>query len=101
MLRQWGQRMRLGCWVFTSNVDGQFQKAGFAEEQMHECHGSIHHLQCLQDCQSDVWSAAGFTPVVDNDTCRLLNDPPVCPPVSYTHLDVYKRQRLAAPKPVK
>lgn len=79
MLRQWGQRMRLGSWVFTSNVDGQFQKAGFAEEQMHECHGSIHHLQCLQDCQSDVWSAAGFTPVVDNDTCRLLNDPPVCP----------------------
>lgn len=79
ILRQWGQRMRLGSWVFTSNVDGQFQKAGFAEEQMHECHGSIHHLQCLQDCQSDVWSAAGFTPVVDNDTCRLLNGAPVCP----------------------
>src|SRR6476659_4965228 len=24
-----GPRMRHGCWVFTSNVDGQFQKAGF------------------------------------------------------------------------
>lgn len=29
LLRQWGQRMPHGASVFTSNVDGQFQKAGF------------------------------------------------------------------------
>lgn len=78
LLRRWGERMPLGTWIFTSNVDGQFQKAGFSEEQIHECHGSIHHLQCM-DCESEVWSAAEFTPEVDVDACRLLNASPRCP----------------------
>ena len=79
ILRQWGDRMLLGTRVFTSNVDGQFQKAGFSEEQIHECHGSIHHLQCMNACKSCCWSANGFDPVVDTETCRLLNSPPLCP----------------------
>jgi NAD-dependent SIR2 family protein deacetylase len=29
ILRGWGERMLYGCGVFTSNVDGQFQRAGF------------------------------------------------------------------------
>jgi NAD-dependent SIR2 family protein deacetylase len=33
-----------GAWVFTSNVDGQFAKAGFAAGRICEIHGSIHHL---------------------------------------------------------
>ncbi len=79
ILRQWAQRMHQGAWLFTSNVDGQFQKVGFAPEQIHECHGSIHYLQCMADCASDVWSADAFTPVVDDSACRLLNAPPRCP----------------------
>jgi NAD-dependent SIR2 family protein deacetylase len=39
-----------GAFVFTSNVDGHFQKAGFAPERVAECHGSIHHFQCLTNC---------------------------------------------------
>ena len=34
--------------VFTSNVDGHFQKAGFDKEKVLECHGSINHYQCEQ-----------------------------------------------------
>lgn len=34
--------------IFTSNVDGQFQKAGFDEDKIYECHGSIHHMQCTR-----------------------------------------------------
>jgi NAD-dependent SIR2 family protein deacetylase len=79
ILRKWAERMLLGARVFTSNVDGQFQKAGFSEEHIHECHGSIHHLQCMNECESGVWPAATFTPQVDEGTCRLLNDPPLCP----------------------
>ncbi len=79
ILHKWAKRMPLGSWIFTSNVDGQFQKAGFSEDQIFECHGSIHHLQCMAECESDVWSTAGFTPVVDNDSCRLLNALPLCP----------------------
>ncbi|MGB8419614.1 Sir2 family NAD-dependent protein deacetylase [Paraburkholderia sp.] len=50
ILRRWAGRMRLGAFVFTSNVDGQFQKAGFPDDRVHECHGSIHTLQCLEGC---------------------------------------------------
>src|SRR5439155_19501480 len=45
-LRGWVERPPLGYFVFTSNVDGQFQKAGFPEDRLLECHGSIHYLQC-------------------------------------------------------
>jgi len=43
--------------IFTSNVDGQFQKTGFSESQVMECHGSIHHLQCIDDCEGELWPA--------------------------------------------
>jgi NAD-dependent SIR2 family protein deacetylase len=79
ILRKWGEKMPLGYRVFTSNVDGQFQKAGFPDEVIHECHGSIHHLQCMNDCDSGVWSADEFNPQVDDETCTLLNSPPLCP----------------------
>jgi len=36
-----------GGFVFTSNVDGQFQKAGYDDHRIVECHGSIHHLQVI------------------------------------------------------
>ena len=79
LLRDWGQRMPQGCFVFTSNVDGQFHKAGFAPARIHECHGSIHGLQCTANCHGDIWSAANFTPQVDEAACQLLNAPPRCP----------------------
>lgn len=41
--------------IVTSNVDGQFQKAGFKEEHVLEVHGSIHHLQCLKPCTDLIW----------------------------------------------
>jgi NAD-dependent SIR2 family protein deacetylase len=65
--------------VFTSNVDGQFQAAGFAAELLLECHGSIHHLQCLDACTRDVWPASELEPLVDADTCQLRSPLPRCP----------------------
>ncbi|MFO1262695.1 MAG: Sir2 family NAD-dependent protein deacetylase [Rhodoferax sp.] len=78
-LKRWGSQMFHGLSVFTSNVDGQFQKAGFDQSRIHECHGSIHHLQCLEPCHQGIWSADGFQPDVDEQTCRLLNPTPFCP----------------------
>ena len=78
LLRKWGDRMLFGVRVFTSNVDGQFQKAGFTEEQIHECHGSIHHLQCMNRCGSGIWRTDSFEPEVDAENCRLINSPPHC-----------------------
>jgi NAD-dependent SIR2 family protein deacetylase len=65
LLKSWGERRLQGYTAFTSNVDGQFQKAGLAAESVHECHGSIHHLQCLQPCCAHIWPADDFHPEVD------------------------------------
>lgn len=85
ILLQWGRRAPGGYFVFTSNIDGHFQKAGFDEDRVVECHGSIHHLQCtnalnarLRDCREQIWPA----------DCDVSIDPihfvaeeplPVCP----------------------
>ncbi|QGZ39021.1 NAD-dependent SIR2 family protein deacetylase [Pseudoduganella flava] len=79
LLKRWGEAMPNGVHVFTSNVDGQFQKAGFDPARVHECHGSIHHLQCLAPCGDAIWEAEDFVPEVDADACRLSNEPPRCP----------------------
>lgn len=68
-----------GAFVFTSNVDGQFGRAGFAEDRIVECHGSIHHLQCTRPCSDAIWPADAFLPEVDAQACRLRNEAPRCP----------------------
>ena len=55
ILHRWAKAKGKDCFVFTSNVDGQFQKAGFPASRIVECHGSIHHLQCLGTCAGKVW----------------------------------------------
>lgn len=67
-----------GYFVFTSNVDGQFQKAGFAPDRIVECHGSIHHFQCTAPCSDEIWSAASETVVVDEARFRAQDPLPKC-----------------------
>jgi NAD-dependent SIR2 family protein deacetylase len=55
LLLSWIERFKLAAFVATSNVDGQFQKAGFPEEGILEFHGSIHHLQCTKPCCDRIW----------------------------------------------
>ena len=61
--------------IFTSNVDGQFQKAGFDENKIYEVHGSIHHLQCTQNCSNDIWSADEIEIKIDMDKFEAINIP--------------------------
>lgn len=79
ILKRWGDGMPHGYAVFTSNVDGQFQKAGFDQDAIDECHGSLHHLQCLQPCSKEIWEATAVQPEVDEYQCMLLNAAPTCP----------------------
>lgn len=79
ILKRWGESKAKGYSVFTSNVDGQFQRAGFAADNIYECHGSIHYLQCLEPCSASIWGADAFTPEIDNEKCKLMNNPPLCP----------------------
>lgn len=78
ILRNIGDRLTHGSFVFTSNVDGQFQKAGIPEERIEECHGTIHWLQCLQPCTPALWTAE-FDTVVDDAQCRMTSPLPICP----------------------
>ncbi len=63
--------------IFTSNVDGQFQKAGFDEERIYECHGSIHHFQCTS-CNQEIYSAQHENVEVEMKSFKALNLPK-CP----------------------
>jgi NAD-dependent SIR2 family protein deacetylase len=65
--------------VFTSNVDGHFQKAEFNSQRVLECHGSIHHLQCSRPCGHQIWSADTLDIEVDPESFRARGDLPRCP----------------------
>ncbi len=54
LIRGWLERLGLPCFVVTSNVDGQFQRAGFPPDRIVEVHGSIHHLQCTTPCCPEI-----------------------------------------------
>ena len=77
ILLDWIARYHFDYFVATSNVDGQFQKAGFPEWRILEFHGSIHHLQCTGPCSNRIWDN-GETFRIDHETMRSDNVP-VCP----------------------
>ena len=79
ILQEMARHMANGLFVVTSNVDGQFQKAGYDPQRVAEVHGSIHHLQCRHGCMGDIWPAKGFDPLVDELQCELVSDFPRCP----------------------
>jgi NAD-dependent SIR2 family protein deacetylase len=78
-LLEQAKHKRDGYFVFTSNVDGQFQKAGFSDDFIEECHGSIHHFQCCNPCTDNIWSAADIDIKVDLDTFKAFDPLPLCP----------------------
>jgi len=79
ILRELGARLPHGAFVFTSNVDGQFQRAGFAEDHLVECHGSIHHLQCSLPCSGEIWPADAVQPDINPADCLMRPSLPSCP----------------------
>ena len=78
ILLAWAAKKTHGSFVFTSNVDGQFQKAGFAADRVVECHGSIHHFQCANLCTDSIWEADDEQISVDETTFRARDPLPRC-----------------------
>jgi NAD-dependent SIR2 family protein deacetylase len=83
IINKWIKRNSAEYFVVTSNVDGQFQNAGYAEDRILEVHGSIHHLQCLTPCSRNIWPNDEVIPV-DETTMRARHTPrcPNCGEVS-------------------
>ena len=78
ILLGWARRKAAGYFVFTSNVDGHFQKAGFSADCIEECHGSIHHFQCCTPCVRSIWDAAHERVTVDEKYFRAAKPLPRC-----------------------
>ena len=64
--------------IVTTNVDGLFLKAGFPQEKLHEAHGSIHKLQCVNVCQRTVWKNTNLNLFINYDTMRVDGLLPKC-----------------------
>lgn len=78
ILKRWGELISHGSFVFTSNVDGQFEKAGFHTDQTLECHGSLHYLQCTTPCSNAIWPVANLSLDIDDATLRANGPLPTC-----------------------
>jgi NAD-dependent SIR2 family protein deacetylase len=70
VLRRWGGRMPLASFVYTSNVDGQPQRAGFDDDRIIEVHGAIGRLQCTVGCGVGVFPAGPTDLTIDAKTMR-------------------------------
>lgn len=79
ILRRWASRMSQGAFVFTSNVDGLFPRAGFDEDRFFEVHGTLMRLQCAAVCSRDVWETDDLAIDVDPETIRACSELPTCP----------------------
>jgi NAD-dependent SIR2 family protein deacetylase len=78
IIRKWIERNRAQYFVVTSNVDGQFQRAGYADDLILEVHGSIHRLQCQKPCNSAIWDNDEILRI-DETTMRARPPLPRCP----------------------
>jgi NAD-dependent SIR2 family protein deacetylase len=79
ILRRWAARKPRSAFVFTSNVDGHFQRAGFDSERIVEVHGAIDAMQCMSNCGIGLFSSEPFDVAIDLDTMRALPPLPACP----------------------
>ena len=75
MLLELVKEKKENYFIFTSNVDGQFQKAGFDEDKIYEVHGSIHYFQCINNCKNYIWEADVEDIKIDMKKFEALNLP--------------------------
>ena len=79
VVRRWLGAAPRGGFVFTSNVDGHFRRAGVADEGIVECHGSLEHWQCTRECGSGIWPAPAVHEFrIDAGTLRAERPWPRC-----------------------
>ncbi|MBT3635858.1 MAG: NAD-dependent deacetylase [Opitutae bacterium] len=80
LLLKWINEQNLSPFVFTSNVDGHFQQSGFPQHAVNECHGSLMHLQCVDQCGQAIWPVPPDLRVeIDEGTLHAIDPLPACP----------------------
>jgi NAD-dependent SIR2 family protein deacetylase len=79
ILRRWVERAPRGGFVYTSNVDGHFQRAGFDPDRIVEVHGTIGAMQCLDYCGIGIFPSDPYEVTIDEETMRSVPPLPSCP----------------------
>jgi NAD-dependent SIR2 family protein deacetylase len=80
LLLKWINEQNLTAFAFTSNVDGHFQQSGFPGHGVTECHGSLMHLQCVDQCGEEIWPVSPDLRVeIDEETLHAHVPLPACP----------------------
>lgn len=79
LLKRWQEAKPIAGFVYTSNVDGHFQTAGFSDERIYECHGSLQYLQCSRACNELIWPNSQLTIEVDEQSMMAIGELPTCP----------------------
>ncbi len=82
IIRKWIERNSADYFVVTSNVDGQFQKAGYDDKRILEVHGSIHWLQCQTPCSTTSGSTTRSSRWTSSMRARHIPRCPDCGGVS-------------------
>lgn len=78
ILRDLAARSEHGAFVFTSNIDGHFVRAGFDPARVVECHGTLDALQCVRACGAAPFDSATIRVEVDLQTFRARPPLPAC-----------------------
>ena len=80
IILKWIEELRLDYFIFTSNVDTHFQKVGFDENKIYECHGSIMQFQCSHNCGQEVWMPSpDFQLLIEEHSLEAKDPLPLCP----------------------
>lgn len=80
LLKDFAKQLPAESFVFTSNVDGHFETAGFSADQVLECHGSINYYQCVNDCSGKLYSTEDWQLFQIDQSEMTASEPlPKCP----------------------
>lgn len=83
--------------VITTNVDRQFEKAGFDPERLFVPQGDFEHIQCSRGCHQKVYDATDLFQRMEEDTSHgqrtRLTDESLVPkcPVCGGHMEMHVR----------
>jgi NAD-dependent SIR2 family protein deacetylase len=78
ILKKWASKINNNIFIYTTNVDKQFDKAGFDNDRIVEVHGDIQTLQCTTSCGYGRFSE-DLNLKIDTNTMRVVGDLPSCP----------------------
>ncbi|THT97719.1 hypothetical protein E9531_15595 [Lampropedia puyangensis] len=82
VIKQWCDSRPQGAFIYTSLVDGRFQKAGFPLARVYERNGTIHRLQCAANCSDSrevIWPSFSVRSHAIAALGACLPEPPQCP----------------------